>query len=211
MADELFDIYDEEMNPLGTATRSETHAKGYWHRSIHCWLTRREGDSRFVRFQLRQATKDTNPSCYDITAAGHLSAGETLAEAVRELDEELGVQAPLEQLIPLGQVREQCEGIVNGVPFIDREVSDVFGLVCVTPLSELRLQPEEVAGVYEADLEMLLALFEGSLTELPVTGVALPPNGGPLLASHVVVKADQFVPRELSYYTNVLRSLRSCT
>lgn len=69
MADELFDIYDEQLRPLGTATRAETHAKGYWHRSFHCWLTRREGNRRFVRFQLRQAGKDTNPGCYDITAA----------------------------------------------------------------------------------------------------------------------------------------------
>ncbi|MDQ0114674.1 NUDIX hydrolase [Paenibacillus harenae] len=211
MADELFDIYDEHMNPLGTATRSETHAKGYWHRTIHCWLTRKEGDHRLVRFQLRQTTKDTNPSCYDITAAGHLSAGETLTEAVRELEEELGVQAPLEQLIPLCQVREQCEGVVNGVPFIDREVSDVFGLVCETPLAELRLQPEEVAGVFEAELEALLALFEGSLPELSAYGVELPPGGGPLIEAHAVVRADQFVPRDFSYYTNVLRSLRNCT
>lgn len=211
MAEELFDIYDEEMNPLGTATRSETHAKGYWHRSIHCWLTRREGDRQLIRFQLRQSTKDTNPSCYDITAAGHLTAGETLREAVRELEEELGVQAPFEQLIPLCQVREQCEGKVNGAPFIDREVSDVFGFVCETPLTELMLQPEEVAGVYEAELEQLLALFEGSLAELPVQGVELAPDGGAPLPAEAIVRADRFVPRDAAYYTDVLRLLRNCT
>lgn len=211
MADELFDIYDEQLRPLGTATRAETHAKGYWHRSFHCWLTRREGNRRFVRFQLRQAGKDTNPGCYDITAAGHLSAGETIREAVRELEEELGVSASFEQLIPLGQIRENISGEVNGKPFIDREVSDVFGLVCELPLTELLLQPEEVAGVYEADLDELIALFERSLSAVSASGVELGDQNEQLTIVQRSVSAKQFVPREFSYYTSVLQALRGCT
>lgn len=211
MAEELFDIYDEQLRPLGTATRADTHANGYWHRTFHCWLTRREGNRRFVRFQLRQAGKDTNPGCYDITAAGHLTSGETVREAVRELEEELGVKAEFEQLIPLGQIREQASGDVNGVPFIDREVSDVFGLVCSVPLTELRLQPEEVAGVYEADLDELIALFEGLVDEVTVFGVELVDEIGRLVQAQRSVTANQFVPREASYYACVLRKLHSCT
>lgn len=211
MAEERFDIYDEQLNPLGTATRAETHACGYWHRTFHCWLTRRAGDRRFVRFQLRQAGKDTNPGCYDITAAGHLAAGETMREAVRELEEELGVKAAFEQLIPLGQIREDASGIVNGKPYIDREVSDVFGLVCDLPLTELRLQPEEVAGVYEADLDELIAVFEGLRTEAGADGVELSAADGTLTPATRRVKASQFVPRDPSYYADFLRKLRDCT
>ncbi|WP_169085567.1 NUDIX hydrolase [Paenibacillus sp. PL91] len=211
MAEELFDIYDEHLNPLGTATRAETHAKGYWHRTFHCWLTRREGNRRFVRFQLRQASKDTNPGCYDITAAGHLAAGETIREAMRELEEELGVSAQFEQLISLGQVREDARGEVNGKPFIDREVSDVFALVCEVPLTKLRLQPEEVAGVYEADLDELIAMFEGSLSEVSALGVELVDQTDQLTSVSRFVQANQFVPREYSFYVNVLRALHGCT
>lgn len=212
MPEELFDIYDESMNPLGTATRSETHANGYWHRSFHCWLTRREDGRRYVRFQLRQQSKDTNPGCFDITAAGHLSAGETMRDAVRELEEELGVSAEFEQLIPLGQVREDASGIVAGKPFIDREVSDIFALICSLPMSELRLQPEEVAGVYEADIEDLLSLFEGQQDELVVHGVELAAEhalGGSsqLVPSSRVIRADQFVPRDDTYYIDVMKKL----
>lgn len=211
MADELFDIYDEQLQPLGTATRAETHAHGYWHRTFHCWLTRRVENRRFVRFQLRQAGKDTNPGCYDITAAGHLAAGESIRDAMRELEEELGVSADFEQLIPLCQIREDASGQVNGVPFIDREVSDVFGLVCDLPLTELKLQPEEVAGVYEADLDELIALFEGSLAELSVIGVELGAQSELLTSVQRLVRAQQFVPRDFSYYTSVLRALHGCT
>jgi len=211
MREELFDIYDEELRPIGTAPRSEVHRQGYWHRTFHCWLTRREAERRYVLFQLRTMNKDTNPGCYDITAAGHLAAGETMREAVRELNEELGVQASFEQLIPLGQIREQAEGIVNGSRYTDREVSDVFALVTDAPLASLSLQPEEVAGVYVADLEQLLALFEGSLAELRVAGVEAQPEGGPLLHKERIVLRSQFVPRDLSYYVNTLKELRHCT
>lgn len=211
--EERFDIYDEDMRPIGTATRSETHAKGYWHRSFHCWLMRREGDRRFVWFQLRQLIKDTNPGCYDITVAGHLSAGESMQDAVRELEEEIGVTAGFAQLIPLGQVREDASGIVKGKPFIDREVSDVFALVSEVPMTELRLQPEEVAGVYEADIEELLAVFEGRFTELHVHGVELANTTRQaedvyqLQASNRTVRANQFVPRDDTYYIDVMRKL----
>ncbi|MCK9859092.1 NUDIX domain-containing protein [Paenibacillus sp. ATY16] len=210
MAEERFDIYDEQLNPIGTASRTETHALGYWHRSFHCWLTRREENSRFVRFQLRQAGKDTYPGYYDITAAGHLSAGETMQDAVREIEEELGVAARFEDLIPLGVARKEMFGEAKGVPFIDREVSDVFALVCSLPLDDLKLQAEEVAAVFEADVELLIRLFEGELPELICEGVASSADGGLSKATRAV-RAAEFVPREPSYYASIMRALRDCT
>ncbi|GLX67413.1 NUDIX hydrolase [Paenibacillus glycanilyticus] len=210
MAEEFFDIYDEQLNPLGTASRSETHAHGYWHRSFHCWLTHREGDRRIVRFQLRQAGKDTYPGCYDITAAGHLTAGETVRDAVREIEEELGVVARFEDLIPLGETRKEMVGEAKGVPFIDREVSDVFALVCSVPLDALKLQAEEVAAVYEADVEQMIALFEGEVQELVCEGVELTADGVRPKGTRAV-RAAEFVPREPSYYASIMRALRDCT
>ncbi|GKU77955.1 NUDIX domain-containing protein [Paenibacillus sp. L3-i20] len=215
MAEELFDIYDELLNPIGTATRSETHRNGYWHRSFHCWLTHREGERQYVWFQLRQHCKDTNPDRFDITAAGHFVSGETIYDAVREVEEELGVITTFEDLIPLGQIREELSGIVNGSPFIDREVSDVFALVCNLPMTELKLQPEEVAGVYEAEIHELIALFQGEIEELVVNGVLLSDNDSSsshsLLPSKRNICADQFIPRESSFYIDVFNKLLTCT
>ncbi|QAY67150.1 NUDIX hydrolase [Paenibacillus protaetiae] len=211
MPEELFDIYDEQMNPLGTATRSETHAKGYWHRSFHCWLARKEKNRIYVRFQQRHAGKDTFPGYYDITAAGHLAAGETARDAVREIEEELGVAVAFEELLPLGEARMEKTGSAGGVSFIDREVSEVFGYECDVPLSALKLQPEEVAAVYEAELDELLLLFEGKLASVSAKGVALQlENGQPsLVPAAARVSAGRFVPRVSSYYVNVLTGLRS--
>ncbi len=41
MADELIDIFDENMNLLGTAMKSQAHREGLWHKTFHCWLARR--------------------------------------------------------------------------------------------------------------------------------------------------------------------------
>lgn len=207
MAEELFDIYDESMNPIGTATRSETHAKGYWHRSFHCWLVRVDDNRRWVRFQRRQLVKDTNPGCYDITAAGHLTAGETMCEAAREIEEELGITARFDELVPLGQVREDASGIIRGRLFIDREVSDVFALRCDLPLSAFQLQPEEVAGIYEAGLADMLALFRGELASLEASGFELGEDGLRLAPCVRTVRAEEFVPRDDSYYVDVMLQL----
>ncbi|MFC0333847.1 NUDIX domain-containing protein [Paenibacillus sepulcri] len=207
-AEEFFDIYDSSGAPIGTASRSEVHAAGHWHRSFHCWLVRREGSRRLVLFQQRQSGKDTFPGFLDITAAGHLAAGETMAEAARELEEELGVRAPFSELIPLGTARKEAEGTAQGIPFIDREISDVFGLVYHAPLDSLRLQAEEVAGVYEAELARMIDLFEGRCKSLNAEGVAAL-SGGQLQRVSLIVEAGHFVPRPAPYYTDVFRALLS--
>ncbi|XEC95439.1 NUDIX domain-containing protein [Paenibacillus tarimensis] len=205
---EIFDIYDEHMNPIGTATRSDVHKYGYWHQTFHCWLVRTEGHRRMLRFQRRHSSKDTYPSLFDITVAGHLAAGETIADAVREIEEELGIAPHFEDLVKLGEYREESTAEANGIPFIDRELSHVFGWQCDVPLGSLKMQPEEVTGVYEADLEEMIALFRGGLAEITAAGIE-PDRGGQPFPVTRRVRVSDFVPRELSYYTGMFEALRS--
>ncbi|MCC3374756.1 NUDIX domain-containing protein [Cohnella sp. REN36] len=206
---ERFDIYDEQGQWIGTATRAETHAKGLWHRSFHCWLARRGEDGRArILFQRRTATKDTNPGCYDITVAGHLSAGETVRDAAREMEEEIGFAVPFERLIPLGTFREEDSGVAGGVPYIDREESVVFGCLTVRALNAFQLQPEEVAGLYEADAEALLALVRGEVASVLARGVGLTKDGR-LAPVEAEVSADAFVPRDPAYYIRCFEALNA--
>lgn len=203
---EVFDVYDVHERPIGTATRADVHARGLWHRTFHCWLARPGVDGEAtVLFQRRSSGKDTNPDRFDITAAGHLVAGESPKDAVRELEEELGVAVSFEELIAIGTVREELEGTVRGQPYIDREISDVYACVSDWNLSRLRLQEEEVAGVYEASARELIALMRGEVAELRAQGVAL--RGGRLAASEAVVAKAAFVPRKDDYYIDVFKRL----
>lgn len=204
--EERFDIYDEAETWIGTAARSMVHAMGCWHRSFHCWLSRQDGDRLLVLFQQRSADKDTFPLHYDITAAGHLAAGETMQDASREVEEELGVSAQYESLLPLGEARHEAVGMAKGVPFIDREISAVYGLVYDGTLAELHLQVEEVAGIFEADLDAMIALFENKLAYVTASGMECGRDGS-LRETERIVRAADFVPRPASYYAGVFRAL----
>jgi isopentenyldiphosphate isomerase len=54
-----------------------------------------------IFLHLRTPTKDVYPGHWDVAVGGVLAAGESFADgARRELQEELGVEAPLEELFP---------------------------------------------------------------------------------------------------------------
>ncbi|QOS76666.1 NUDIX domain-containing protein [Paenibacillus sp. JNUCC31] len=222
MTPERFDIYDDQQNWIGTELRSVVHAKGFWHRSFHCWIVRDEGEQRWVLFQRRREIKDTFPGCYDITAAGHLTAGEQLHEASRELEEELGVQTPFETLTYLMTAKQQLQGEVRGVPFIDREFSSVYGLCLNQPLEAYTLQASEVDSLFEVPLDDLLALFRGETDVIHAAGVKAAQSVGPDHVHHVhqttdnpvplsiqqrPIRASEFVPHGTAYYMDVLEAL----
>lgn len=213
---EMLDVYDEHGNWIEVAERAVVHAKGLWHHTVHCWLVRQEGEGTVrgkeaprikVLFQQRSANKDTNPSLFDITAAGHLEAGESTQAIIRELEEELGVRVTFDQLTEYGVFREQDSGVACGIPYIDAEVSHVYGLVTDIPLMQFRLQEEEVSGLYEADVDELIRLMEGTVKEITAQGVEL--CEGKLQAAEVNLTCSSFVLRDYSYYIEVFKFLRN--
>lgn len=211
---EIFDVYDERGNWTGTAERGEVHAQGLWHHTVHCWLVRPSDKSTYgsspcgsrILFQKRSENKDTNPGSFDITAAGHLAAGETPQDAVRELEEELGVQVTFDQLVEYGIIREESAGEVGGKAYFDAEISHVYGLVTSMELMDFTLQDDEVSGLYEADADELIALFEGKVSKLTVSGVTL--FDGQLQAAKTDITCSSFVSRDHGYYLSVFRFLR---
>ena len=86
---ELLDIVDASDRVLGRATRAEIHRTQRFHRAVHILVSNGRDE---VFLQKRSASKDTNPNCWDSSAAGHVDSGESyLPAAIRELEEELGV------------------------------------------------------------------------------------------------------------------------
>lgn len=91
MTNELLDVIDEHGNPTGrTATRSEVHSKGLWHRSVHVWITNSRGK---VLIQKRSPLKDLSPNRWELSHSGHLLTGQQpLDGALREVREGLGIE-----------------------------------------------------------------------------------------------------------------------
>ena len=146
---EIFDIVDAGGAPTGqTVTRSEAHAKGIRHRTAQIWVFREWEGRPQVLLQKRSRDKDSWPGCLDTSAAGHIDAGEEpLPSALRELEEELGIRARPEELLPLGLYRHRSEEVFYGKPFIDDEVSFVYLYREPVELVRLRPQPGEVEAV----------------------------------------------------------------
>lgn len=95
-ADEIFDVVDENDNPVSTATRGDVHRDGLRHRAVHIFVFNKNGD---LFLQKRSHLKDAHPEKWDSSASGHLDAGEDYAPcAQRELEEELGLEADLTEI-----------------------------------------------------------------------------------------------------------------
>jgi isopentenyl-diphosphate delta-isomerase len=141
---EHIDVLTPEGAPTGvTKTKGEVHRDGDWHRAAHVWIVTPDGRLLLQRRSLR---KENYPGLWDVSAAGHLSAGESAREAaVRETFEELGLRIDAGELQFLGTVRESC--VLNEGTYIDNEIHEVFLVRRDVDCSSLVLQDGEVDEV----------------------------------------------------------------
>jgi isopentenyldiphosphate isomerase len=151
--DELLDVLDAGGRRVGTKARGAVHRDGDWHRAFHLWVV----DAGGVLLQHRSEAKQAWPGYLDATAAGHLVAGEEVADGLREVREELGVTYAPAELHALGvhRVDEQDGEGAN------RELQHVFAVRDDRPLDAWTgFDRAELAGlvrVAAADLPGLVA------------------------------------------------------
>lgn len=155
---ELLDVVDENGLPTGAVVpREKAHAEGIRHRTSHVWLVRMRAGKLEILLQKRCRTKDSWPGCYDISSAGHIPAGvDFIPSALRELREELGVEAGPEELIFCGDRQICSDSVFYGCPFRDRQYSRVFALWRDQAEGEFRIQKEEIDSVRWMELEACL-------------------------------------------------------
>ncbi len=160
MADELIDIYDENNKSLGVSKmKSEAHRNGLWHRAAHIWIY---NSNKEILLQLRTKNKELYPDMWDISAAGHVSAGEEPAiSALREMEEEIGLSVKPEEL-EFSEIRkvsaiykeinnnEFCyvyflkfDGEINGLSLQKTEVAEIKFVPINKIKEELKLYPDK--------------------------------------------------------------------
>jgi isopentenyl-diphosphate Delta-isomerase len=141
MGVEHIDVLDRAGTPLHhIATRAEVHRKGLWHRTVHIWVLNRNNE---LLLQKRAGNKETFPGLWDISAAGHISAGDTsINAALRELEEELGIRARKGSLKLLFTITGHYKD--SSRPFIDNEISDVYLLRDDIQIKSIAVDKDEV-------------------------------------------------------------------
>jgi len=195
---ESFDIVLADGTPTGrTKPRAAVHRDGDWHRSVHVWVAGVDGaGGRFLTFQRRSPRKDTWPGRLDATVGGHFGAAEGLAEALREVEEEIGIAPPAGELRPLG-VRVCANEAEPGVR--DRELQSVLLWRSDRPLAAYRPNPAEVDALVRFPLPSVLALFAGERSS--IDGEVLPSRAAePETASFAL---DAFIPTVDGYFYRV--------
>lgn len=153
---EYLDIRTKEGKLTGEIKeRTKVHTDGDIHGTSHVWLIRHKENGKFdILLQKRAMGKDAYAGCYDISSAGHIPAGDDYLEsALRELKEELGIQATPEQLKFVGMHDGRMESVSHGRKFKDHEISAVY--IYDEPVREedFHLQKEEVESVRWIDFD----------------------------------------------------------
>lgn len=198
IVEEFFDIYDDNLVKIGVKPRFQVHRDGDWHRSFHCWVIYRDINGKdWILLQKRAPDKDTYPNLFDISCAGHYSAGEDLeTTALRELDEELGLKIAFDELIHIGL------RIATKKPspdMIDREINDVFLLVNDQPLPAYQTN-DELTGLARLAIDDGLALCAGERDEITAEYLVR----GEQTVIQIEFRLADFVPTFDHYFYRVL-------
>ena len=150
------DEYLEILTELGESTgkkkcRTEIHKTGEWHRTVHIWII---NDKNELLLQKRHSKKEGSPGKWDISCGGHCSDGETsLQGAIRELDEELGLNIPLDKIEQLFTIKYTSQLGLNN------EFVDVYLIECNYEISTLKFQEDEIEELTSINYKELQRLY----------------------------------------------------
>lgn len=199
---EPFDIMTSQGTPTGRSKpRWQVHRDGDWHRSIHVWICGIEDGVPFLDVQRRGQEKDTWPRRLDATVAGHLRAGEGIEAALREIEEEVGIQLTMQDLVHAG-----THVSVSDVEdtWLDREFQEVLLARADQPLMAYRPNPDEVGGIVRIRLDDLLEVL--AETRSSATAWMIGADSEEIVA--LTVDANDFIPTVDRYQLRVAVAVR---
>jgi len=150
------DEYIEILNDKGEISgkvckKSEAHKKGLFHASVHIWIIDQDKN---VLIQKRASNKDVFPNLWDISVAGHISAGEQPEiSAIREIEEEISLSVSKEELHYIGTSKKK---VIHKHNLIDNELHHIYICSKKFEIESLKIQLEEVAKIKTIKLEQLI-------------------------------------------------------
>ncbi|KAI4355865.1 hypothetical protein L6164_004596 [Bauhinia variegata] len=145
--EEHFDVLTKTGQKTGKSKpRGDVHRDGDYHRAVHVWIFAES--TQELLLQRRADSKDSWPGLWDISSAGHISAGDSsLITARRELQEELGISLSNDAFEFMFVFLQEC--VINDGTFINNEYNDVYLVTTLDPipLEAFTLQETEVSAV----------------------------------------------------------------
>ena len=149
--EEYFDVLNEKGEYTGkTETRKKCHKEGLWHKAVVVFIINSKGQ---VLLQKRSANKRMWPDTWDVTAGGHVLAGEFGFQSIlRECKEELGIELNKNDITFIGA------GISNNIKgdIVNNHFNEYYVANKEVDEIKLRLQEEEVSEVKWIDKDEII-------------------------------------------------------
>lgn len=149
--EEYFDVLDEKGNYTGKIEkRDKCHKEGLWHKAAVVFIINSKGQ---VLLQKRSPNKKMWPNMWDVTAGGHVLAGEFGFQALlRECKEELGIELKKEDITFIGSsISINIKGDI-----INKHFNEYYIANKEVDETKLQLQKEEVSEVKWLDREKII-------------------------------------------------------
>ena len=161
MTVEMLEIVDENDNVIGTAPRSEIHAKGLLHREVNVMFITPKGD---LIFQRRSKTKDVYPDLLDAAAGGHVDTGHSYDHtAFKETQEETGLTIQPEELHFITKLRVDEPDTVKNVR--NCAFRAIYGYVFDGSLDELKVETNQAEGFEAYPVSNMFAMSKDLATQ----------------------------------------------
>ncbi|MFA4846240.1 MAG: NUDIX domain-containing protein [Patescibacteria group bacterium] len=140
---EQCDVLDEHGNPTGQMVDRETaHQQGLWHGVVRVWIV---NPDRQLLLQQRSANRKAFPHLWELSASGHMQAGDTAVQtAQRETLEELGLTIDAANFELVFRVTKELT-----VPDVgsDNEWGENFLVERAVDPADIKLDSHEVAAI----------------------------------------------------------------
>lgn len=140
--EEFFDVLNEKGNFTGKSeSRQKCHKEGLWHKAVVVFIINSKNQ---VLLQRRSPNKRMWPNIWDVTAGGHVLAGEFGFEAIiREAKEELGIDLHKKEMTFLGS----SISTNNKGDIVNKHFNEYYIVNKDLDETSLILQKEEVSEV----------------------------------------------------------------
>lgn len=149
--EEFFDVLTEKGQYTGNVeTREQCHKQGLWHKAVVVFII---NSKKQVLLQRRSPNKKMWPNMWDITAGGHVLAGEFGFQAIiREAKEELGLDLNKNDITFIGSsISTNIKGDI-----INNHFNEYYIARKDIDETELKLQEEEVSEVKWIDKDEII-------------------------------------------------------
>ena len=160
---ENIDVLDEKRKKTGQiCTIDDIHWYGLWHSSARVWIV---NSNKEILLQHRHPDSMEFPNVWDVSAAGHVTAGDdSIGTAIAETREELGLEIPSEDFKLIHTIAKQ--DVSRNGTYKDNSFEDIYLVQKDIHIDDFKMQQGEVQNLKWVPIEEFKKMVSIKSSEL---------------------------------------------